>query len=154
MSDEQKSVDPSSIRFGIVASRFNEFITAKLARGAREALQGRGVTRIEEVWVPGAFELPLACCALAGSGKFDALVCVGCVVRGETYHFEVIAEQAGWGILTASLDTRVPIGFGLLTVDTAEQALERAGGRHGNKGAEAAEAALEMLSLLNRYQLT
>jgi 6,7-dimethyl-8-ribityllumazine synthase len=139
--------DSTGARFALVTARFNEFITGKLLAGALEAFSRAGVPteRIHQSWVPGSFELPLAAKTLAASGRYDAVVALGCLVRGETAHFELIAAEATRGLMQASLETGIPITFGVLTVDNAEHALERAGGRHGNKGAEAAQAAIEMV---------
>jgi 6,7-dimethyl-8-ribityllumazine synthase len=145
MADEIK--DGQGARVGIAVSRFNEVVTDRLLRGAREALEELGVAEPRVVRVPGAFELPLACRWLAESGTVDAIVALGAVVRGGTPHFEHVCTQAARGILDTSLATGVPVGFGVLTCDTLEQALERAGGAAGNKGVDAARAALEMLGL-------
>lgn len=145
--------DATGLRIAIVVSRFNEFITMKLLAGAREALLAHGakVDDITEVWVPGAWELPLAAKTLAESGRFDALVCLGCVIRGETTHHIHVGGEAARGIADVSLSTGVPIGFGVLTTDTMEQAVARAGGKDGNKGADAALAAVEMVRLLRAF---
>ena len=139
-------------RIAILASRFNETITRKLADGASDALVRHGVTadNIDLVWVPGAWELPAAARRLLVSERYDALVVVGAVIRGETPHFDYIAAEASRGLAQASADFDVPLGFGLLTTDTAEQAEARAGGDHGNKGWDAALAALEMADLFDR----
>ena len=132
----------------LVVSRFNEFVTAKLRDGARDCLEKHGVTDVEELWVPGAFEIPLAAKAAAESGRFDAVVCLGAVIRGETPHFDYVAAECARGVLNVSALTGVPVTFGVLTTDDAEQALARAGGPAGNKGFDAARAALEMIDLL------
>jgi 6,7-dimethyl-8-ribityllumazine synthase len=136
-------------RFAIVASRFHEEIGKRLVEGAREALRAHGVPDkdVLVVWVPGAFELPQAALALARRGTVDALVCVGCVIRGETPHFEYVAGEATRGIGEVARLTGVPATFGVITANTREQALERAGGRVGNRGEEAALAALELVGL-------
>jgi 6,7-dimethyl-8-ribityllumazine synthase len=136
-------------RIAIVASRFNELITGRLVDGALDTLVRQGVARdhVALVWVPGAFELPLACRWLAASGRYDALVALGAVIRGATSHYEHVCNQAARGVLDSGLSTSVPIAFGVLTCETLEDALERAGGSAGNKGAEAALAALEMAAL-------
>jgi 6,7-dimethyl-8-ribityllumazine synthase len=136
-------------RFAIVASRFHEEIGKRLVEGAREALRTHGVPDkdVLVVWVPGAFELPQAALALARRGTVDALVCVGCVIRGETPHFEYVAGEATRGIGEVARLTGVPATFGVITANTREQALERAGGRVGNRGEEAALAALELVGL-------
>ena len=139
-------------RFAIVASRFNEVVVAKLAEGALDCLRSHGVAEndLDVAWVPGAFELPLAARRLAASGNYDAVICLGAVVRGETSHYEFVAGRAAEGIARAADDTGVPVIFGVLTTDTLEQALDRAGGKHGNKGWDAATAAMEMASLLEQ----
>lgn len=139
-------------RFAVAVSRFNELVTAKLLDGALDCLRAHGVAEddIDVVWVPGAFELPLVARRLASSGDFDALICLGAVIRGETSHFEHVAGQAASGIRSAGQETGVPVIFGVLTTDTFEQATDRAGGKHGNKGWDAAMAAMEMASLLEQ----
>ncbi len=139
-------------RIAVLASRFNESVTRKLADGATDALVRHGIAadNIDLVWVPGAWELPAAARRLLASERYDALVVVGAVIRGETPHFDYIAGEAARGLAQASADYDVPLGFGLLTTDTTEQAEARAGGAHGNKGWDAALAALEMVELLDR----
>lgn len=141
-------------RFAIVASRFNEFITSRLVSGARDALERHGcpAERITEVWVPGSWELPLACRRLAASGRVNAIIALGCVIRGETPHFEYVAGEVARGLARVSHDTGVPVAFGIITADTLEQALERAGTKMGNKGADAARSAIEMTNLLPRLE--
>lgn len=143
-------LDASSDRFAIVASRFNEFITAKLIDGATDTLIRHGAkeSAITCVWVPGSWEIPLAASKLAASGQFAAVICVGCVIRGQTPHFEYVAGEAAKGIAQASLSAGVPISFGVITAESLEQAIDRAGGKAGNKGADAALAAIEMANLL------
>ncbi len=138
------------LKIGVVASRFNEFITRKLLDGAQDALLRHGVAadNIDVAWVPGAFEIPLVAQKLAQSKKYDAVVCVGAVVRGATPHFEYIATEVTKGIARASLDSGVPISYGVITTDTLEQAIERAGTKVGNKGFDAATDAIEMANLL------
>jgi 6,7-dimethyl-8-ribityllumazine synthase len=139
-------------RIVVVASRFNESIVKKLVDGALEALVKYGVAYadIDVVWVPGAWELPMAARWLLASERYDGLVAVGAVIRGETAHFDFIAGEASKGLAAAGAESETPIGFGLLTCDTDEQAEARAGGAHGNKGFDAAVATLEMVDLLNR----
>lgn len=141
-------------RFGVVASRFNGAVVDRLVAGALDCLERHGVEAeaIRVVRVPGAWEIPLALAELAAAGELDALVALGVVVRGETPHFDQICAQASAGISRVSLDHRLPIGFGLLTCDTPAQAQERSGGKAGNKGWEAAQAALEMADLLARLR--
>ncbi len=140
----------AGVRFGLVAARFNGFIVERLVEGAREFLLSRGVAADDLllVRVPGAWEIPAALDALAGSGEVDALVALGAVIRGETPHFDFICNQCAAGCARVTARTGIPVGFGVLTCDDAGQAAERAGGKAGNKGEEAAEAALEMAHLL------
>lgn len=137
-------------RFGIVVSRFNEFIGGKLLDGALDALRRHEVVaeNISVAWCPGAFEIPLIARQLARTGRFDALICLGAVIRGSTPHFDYVAGEAAKGIAQTSLETGVPIAFGVLTTETIEQAIERAGTKAGNKGSEAAMTAIEMANLL------
>ncbi len=144
------SPDATGMRIGIVVSRFNDIISTRLLEGAVDALRQRGVAAgdIDVVWVPGAFEIPIAAREIATHGGVDAVVCLGAVIRGDTAHFEYVAGEAAQGIASVHVTTGVPATFGVLTVDTIEQASDRAGGKHGNKGAEAADAAVEMASLV------
>ncbi|MCA0376007.1 MAG: 6,7-dimethyl-8-ribityllumazine synthase [Gemmatimonadetes bacterium] len=139
-------------RIAVVASRFNEGVTTALCEGAVSALVGQGVALddIDVLWVPGAWELPVAVRRALSSGRYDAAVAVGAVVRGDTPHFDIVAGEASRGLMEASRDYEVPVTLGLLTTDTMEQAEARAGGAHGNKGADAALAALEVLDLFDR----
>ncbi len=139
------------LRIAVVVSRFNEEITKRLLRGALGALEEHGVQDPDVLWVPGSLELPVTALTLAEKGGHDAIVCLGCVIRGETYHFEVVAGQAAAGIMQVQLDTGVPVAFGVLTTEDKEQALARSGPKN-NKGAEAAEAAIEMANLLREVQ--
>jgi 6,7-dimethyl-8-ribityllumazine synthase len=134
----------------VVASRYNAVVVQKLLDGAVERLVEHGIARdrITVVLVPGAWELPLACRRLAEAGGHQAVIALGCVVRGDTPHFEYVCSEASRGVIQASLDTGLPVSFGLLTTDTIEQAAERAGGSAGNKGAEAADAAVQMAELM------
>lgn len=137
------------LRFAIVVSRFNEAITERLLSGAVNALEARGLDSELEVWrVPGAWEIPLAAAALARGGSFDAIICLGAVIRGDTPHFDYVAGECARGLQNVQIQTGVPMVFGVLTTDNVEQAEERAGGRHGNKGADAALTAIEMARLL------
>jgi len=140
------------LRFAFVAARFNDFIVEPLIRGAIDALKRHGATekQIEIVRVPGAFDIPLIARKLALSRRFDALVTLGAVVRGQTPHFDYVAGECASGIARIALETGVPIAFGVLTTDTMEQAVDRAGGKAGNKGADAALVAVEMANLLRR----
>ena len=144
-------VDNGRRRFGIVVARFNEFITSKLLAGALDALSRHGVPddAVTVAWVPGAYEIPLIAKKMAQSGQYDAIIALGCVIRGATPHFEYIATEAAKGVGMVMLETGVPVMFGILTTDSIEQAVERAGTKAGNKGADAAMGALEMVSLLD-----
>jgi 6,7-dimethyl-8-ribityllumazine synthase len=142
--------DAAGMRIGIVVSRYNDAVSVPLLEGALEALEGLGVTAadIQVAWVPGAFEIPIAARELAHHGGVHAVVCLGAVIRGDTAHFDYVAGEAARGVASVHLTTGVPATFGVLTVDTLEQALDRAGGSLGNKGAEAAITAVEMVALL------
>jgi len=139
------------LRIAVVVSRFNEDISKRLLRGALAALEEHGVQDPDVLWVPGSLELPVTVLALAEKGNHDAIVCLGCVIRGETYHFEIVAGQAAAGIMQVQLDTGVPVAFGVLTTEDKEQALARSGPKN-NKGAEAAEVAIEMANLMREVQ--
>jgi len=142
------------LAFGIVASRTNEFITARLLEGALDALRRHGAEdeQITVVKVPGSFEIPLVAKRLAGKGRYDAIICLGTVIRGGTPHFEYIAAEVSKGVAAASLETGVPIAFGVLTTDSIEQAVERAGTKGGNKGFDAACSAIEMANLFRELK--
>ncbi|HEY8633553.1 MAG TPA: 6,7-dimethyl-8-ribityllumazine synthase [Candidatus Dormibacteraeota bacterium] len=144
-------VTGGDLRIAVVVSRFNEDISRRLLRGALAALEEHGVQDPDVLWVPGALELPVTVLALAEKGNHDAIVCLGCVIRGETYHFEIVAGQAAAGIMQVQLDTGVPVAFGVLTTEDKEQALARSGPKN-NKGAEAAEVAIEMANLMREVQ--
>jgi 6,7-dimethyl-8-ribityllumazine synthase len=141
----------ADLRLAVVVSRFNEEVCKRLLRGALGALEEHGVQEPDIFWVPGSLELPVTALALAERGNHDAIVCLGCVIRGETYHFELVANQAAAGIMQVQLDTGVPVAFGVLTTEDKEQALARSGPKN-NKGAEAAEAAIEMANLMRGIQ--
>ncbi len=138
------------LKIGVVVSRFNEFITSKLLSGAQDALTRHGVAEadVDVAWVPGAFEIPLVAQRLAASKKYNAVICLGTVIRGATPHFDYIASEVSKGIARVGLDTGVPVVFGVITADTLEQAIERAGTKSGNKGFDAATTAIEMANLL------
>ena len=137
-------------RFAIVVSRWNEFFTSKLLGGAQDALRRHGIddARVDIAWAPGAFEIPVVAQRLARTGRYDAIICLGAVIRGATPHFDYVASEVAKGVARVSMDTGVPALFGVLTTDSIEQAIERAGTKAGNKGFEAAVGALEMASLL------
>jgi 6,7-dimethyl-8-ribityllumazine synthase len=145
-------LDAKGLRIALLASRFNETITKSLLDGALSALRRHGLddASITVAWVPGAFELPLTAKRLASSGEFDAVVCLGAVIRGATTHYDYVCSQAAAGIARASLETGVPIIFGVLTTENIEQAIERSGTKAGNKGFDAAVAAIEMADLLRQ----
>jgi 6,7-dimethyl-8-ribityllumazine synthase len=144
--------DGTGRRFAVVAARFNEVVTAKLVQGATTGLTKHGVAddHVDVAWVPGAFEIPSVASRMARSGLYDAVICLGAVIRGDTAHFDLVANEAARGIAQVSVETGVPVIFEVLATDDLAQAEARAGGSHGNKGWAAAEAALEMASLLDR----
>lgn len=152
MATFEGHLGPPPGAFAMVASRFNATITEALVRGCRDALERHGVDprSIDLAWVPGSFEIPVVARRLAESGRYAAVICLGCVIRGETGHYDHVAGQAAAGILQAGLATGVPVIFGVLTTETVEQALNRSGIKGGNKGADAAMAAIEMVNLLAR----
>lgn len=144
-------LDGKELHIAVVVARFNEDVTKRLLRGALDSLKQHGVEDPDIYWVPGSLEIPVTVLALAEKGQHDAIVCLGSVIRGETYHFEVVANEAARGIMQVQLDTGVPITFGVLTTEDKDQALARSGPKN-NKGAEAAEAAIEMANLLRTIQ--
>ena len=152
MTDYQGQLRGDGLRVAIAASRFNDFITERLLAGALDGLLRHGVDEasVTVAWAPGAFELPLVAQRLAGSGDYDAVICVGAVIRGATGHYEHVAGQCAAGIERVQLDTGVPVVFGVLTTETVEQAVERAGTKAGNKGFESAQTAIEMADLLRQ----
>ena len=152
MNTYESSEDASGLRFAVVVSRFNQVISVKLldACSAELIRCGARPEDIDVAWVPGAFEIPMAARALASSGRYDALVTLGSVIRGETPHFDYVCRGVADGLREVMRDTALPVGFGVLTTDDAEQALARAGGEKGNKGEEAARAAIEMARLMAR----
>jgi 6,7-dimethyl-8-ribityllumazine synthase len=139
------------LKFGIVVARFNEFITSKLLGGAIDALTRHGATEddIDVAWVPGAFEIPLAAQKMAASGKYQAVICLGTVIRGSTSHYDVVCAEVSKGVAHVGLASGIPTIFGVLTTDSIEQAIERAGTKAGNKGFDSAVSAIEMANLLN-----
>jgi 6,7-dimethyl-8-ribityllumazine synthase len=152
MKTYEGELQAKGFKFAVIISRFNDFITGKLLDGAIDALvrHGSSEENIEVIKVPGAFEIPLAAKRVAEKGKYDAVICLGTVIRGATPHFDYVASEASKGIAQASLDTGVPIAFGVLTTDTIEQAVERAGSKSGNKGWDAALVAIEMAQLFKK----
>ena len=140
----------SGIKVGIVVARFNEFITSKLLSGAMDGLLRHNVQEedIQVAWVPGAFEIPLIASKMAKSGKYDAVICLGAVIRGSTSHYDYVCNEVSRGIAAVSLESGIPVMFGVLTTENIEQAIERAGSKAGNKGSECAEGAIEMVNLI------
>lgn len=139
-------------KFGVVVSRFNEFLSSKLVEGALDTLKQHGAEdkSIDVIWVPGSFEIPIAAQKIAKSKKYDAVICLGVIIRGDTPHFDYIAGEAAKGVARISLDTGLPCVFGVITADNLEQAIERAGAKQGNKGRDAALSAIEMANLLEK----
>lgn len=146
------NLNASGKRFAIIVSRFNELITQRLLDGAQDRLIRSGVKKenFDIVWVPGSFEIPLIARKLVRTKKYDAIICLGAIIKGETPHFDYIASESAKGIAQVSLESGIPIEFGIITAETAEQAMERAGIKRGNKGAQAAEAAVEMVNILDQ----
>ncbi len=144
------NVVASGIKVGIVAARFNEFIVSKLVSGAEDACIRHGVNSddIELAWVPGAFEIPLVAKKMAKSGKYDAVICLGAVIKGSTSHYDYVCAEVSKGVAAVSLETELPVIFGVLTTDNIEQAIERAGTKAGNKGYDVACTAIEMVNLM------
>ncbi|GAC1477747.1 MAG: 6,7-dimethyl-8-ribityllumazine synthase [Steroidobacteraceae bacterium] len=157
-TDQPKTVEGEllarDLRFALIAARFNDFVVEPLLRGALDALRRHGVSdkQIEVVRVPGAFDIPIVARKLAMSRRYEALIAIGAVIRGQTPHFDYVAGECAGGISRIALESGVPIAFGVLTTDTVEQAVDRAGGKAGNKGADAAMAAIEMANLLRRLE--
>ena len=141
------------IKIGLVASRFNEFIVSKLVSGAEDCLKRHGVEddNISLAWVPGAFEIPLIAKKMADSGKYDAVICLGAVIRGATSHYDYVCNEVSKGVAQVSLSSDIPVLFGVVTTDSIEQAIERAGTKAGNKGYDCAMSALEMVNLIKTY---
>ena len=150
MKTYEGSLVAKSMKVAIVAARFNEFITSKLIGGAMDGLSRHGVQEndVHLAWVPGAFEIPLIASKLAASGKYDAVICLGAVIRGSTSHYDYVCAEVSKGIAQVSLQSQIPVLFGVLTTDTIEQAIERAGTKAGNKGSECAQGAIEMVNLI------
>jgi 6,7-dimethyl-8-ribityllumazine synthase len=148
----EENLDARGLKFAVVCARFNSFVTDRLLEGALDALKRAGATAIEVVKVPGAWELPLAAKTLAERKKPDAIIALGAVIRGDTPHFDYVAGQAASGLMAVQLETGIPVSFGVLTTNTAEQATDRAGGKDGNKGYDAAVTAIEMADLVRRLR--
>ena len=154
MSVFEGKVVAEKIRVGIVVARFNEFITGKLLAGAMDGLKRHNVPEedVDVAWVPGAFEIPLIASKMAKSGKYDAVICLGAVIRGATSHYDYVCSEVSKGIATVSLNSDIPVMFGVLTTDNIEQAIERAGSKAGNKGFECATGAIEMVNLIREIE--
>ena len=154
MKTYEGSLVAGKMKVGIVAARFNEFITSKLLGGALDGLSRHGVEGddIDLAWVPGAFEIPLIASKMAKSGKYDAVICLGAVIRGSPSHYDYVCAEVSKGIATVSLNSDVPVMFGVLTTDTIEQAIERAGTKAGNKGYDCALGAVEMVNLIRAIE--
>jgi len=152
--DFDANLSAAGLRFAVVVSRFNAFVTEKLLAGALDALQQAGAENgaVDVIHIPGAFEFPVTVKTIALTKRYDAVICLGAVIRGDTPHFDYVAGEAARGITAASMETGVPMAFGVLTTNTVEQAEDRAGGRDGNKGFEAAMTAIEMANLLRRLR--
>ena len=148
------SLNGSKLKIAIVAARFNDFIVSRLVGGAHDCLNRHEVNpaNVDEIWVPGAFEIPVAALTLAESGKYDAVICLGAVIRGSTSHYDYVCNETAKGISHVSLKTKIPTIFGVVTTDTIEQAIERAGTKAGNKGADAALAAIQMATVLRQLE--
>ena len=149
---EGKLTDTQGMKIGLVAARFNEFIVSKLIEGARDALIRHDVKEenIDLAWVPGSFEIPLACKHLAESGRYDAIIALGAVIRGSTSHYDYVCAEVSKGVAQVSLNSGLPVMFGILTTDTIQQAIERAGTKAGNKGYDCAMGAIEMVNLIKK----
>ena len=152
MKKIEGNVVSEGMRVGIVAARFNEFIVSKLVGGALDGLERHGVSEddITIAWVPGAFEIPVVAKKMAKSGKYDAIICLGAVIRGQTSHYDYVCNEVSKGIAAVSMETELPVMFGILTTDNIEQAIERAGTKAGNKGYDCALGAIEMVNLLRQ----
>ncbi len=148
----EEDLDASGLKFAVVCARFNSFVTDRLLEGALDALKRAGATGIQVVKVPGAWELPLTAKTIAQHQKPDAIIALGAVIRGDTPHFDHVAGQAASGLMAVQLETGIPIAFGVLTTNTAEQAIDRAGGKDGNKGYDAAITAIEMAEQIRRLR--
>ncbi len=153
MKTIQGNFNAKDLKFGIITSRFNEFIGSKLLSGAKDGLLRHGAeeNNIEMVWVPGSFEIPLMAKKMAKTGNYNAIICLGAIIRGSTPHFDFVASEAAKGVAMAGIETEIPIAFGILTTDNIEQAIERSGTKAGNKGFDAAMTAIEMANLMKNF---
>lgn len=154
MKTYEGNLIPKDVRIGIVVARFNEFITSKLLGGAIDTLKRHDISEnsIDVAWVPGAFEIPLIAQKMAKSGKYDAVICLGAIIRGSTSHYDLVCSEAAKGIAQVSLNSDIPVMFGVITTENIEQAIERAGSKAGNKGSECAEGAIEMINLIHAIE--
>ena len=145
---------PENVKIGIVVARFNEFITSKLLGGALDTLKRHNVPEdaIDVAWVPGSFEIPLIAQKMAKSGKYDAVICLGAIIRGSTTHYDLVCNEAAKGVAQVSLSSDIPVMFGIITTEDLEQAIDRAGAKAGNKGSECAEGAIEMINLIRKIE--
>ena len=150
MKTYEGNLVPKDVRIGIVVARFNEFITNKLLGGAIDTLKRHELPEnsIDVAWVPGAFEIPLIASKMAKTGKYDAIICLGAIIRGSTSHYDLVCNECAKGIAQVSLNSEIPVMFGVITTENIEQAIERAGSKAGNKGSECAEGAIEMINLI------
>lgn len=154
MKTYEGSFIPKDIRIGIVVARFNEFITSKLLAGAVDTLKRHDVSEdsIDVAWVPGSFEIPLIAQKMAKTGKYDAIICLGAIIRGSTTHYDLVCNEAAKGVAQVSLNSDIPVMFGIITTENLEQAVDRAGAKAGNKGSECAEGAIEMINLIREIE--
>ena len=154
MNIYEGSFIPENVRIGIVVARFNEFITSKLLGGALDTLKRHNVPEdsIDVAWVPGSFEIPLIAKKMAESGKYDAVICLGAIIRGSTTHYDLVCNEAAKGVAQVSLNSDIPVMFGIITTENLEQAVDRAGAKAGNKGSECAEGAIEMINLIRKIE--
>ncbi len=145
---------PNDVKIGIVVARFNEFITSKLLGGAVDTLKRHNVSEdsIDVAWVPGSFEIPLIAQKMAKSSKYDAVICLGAIIRGSTTHYDLVCNEAAKGVAQVSLNSDIPVMFGIITTEDLEQAIDRAGAKAGNKGSECAEGAIEMINLIREIE--
>ena len=154
MNIYEGSFIPENVRIGIVVARFNEFITSKLLGGAIDTLKRHNVPEdsIDVAWVPGSFEIPLIAQKMAKSRKYDAVICLGAIIRGSTTHYDLVCNEAAKGVAQVSLNSDIPVMFGIITTENLEQAVDRAGAKAGNKGSECAEGAIEMINLIRKIE--
>ncbi|MBR1593069.1 MAG: 6,7-dimethyl-8-ribityllumazine synthase [Ruminococcus sp.] len=154
MNIYEGSFIPENVKIGIVVARFNEFITSKLLGGALDTLKRHNVPEdaVDVAWVPGSFEIPLIAQKMAKSGRYDAVICLGAIIRGSTTHYDLVCNEAAKGVAQVSLNSDIPVMFGIITTEDLEQAIDRAGAKAGNKGSECAEGAIEMINLIRKIE--